>query len=240
MKKSTRTPAAVSRAPKSKKRGGRADATVARAAAIAAGRRNTIVFLSLLTVLSLTTLLLKAMAPAPLKQDAATTLFPSDAGDSLDAIFSMAVPVQPDRWKYIYVHHSQTAGGNALTLGGQRGEGVGDHFIIGNGNGLVDGELQISERWNRQASAASPAGNLVVEPDCVSICIVGDLDKKPPTPMQMGRLGQLVQALQARCRIPANRIEWLNDSNPSPAAIGRYFPATAFHDQLRSWSVAAR
>jgi len=205
----------------------------------ASGRRNTIVFLSLLTVLSLTTLLLKAMAPAPLRPDAATTLFPSDAGDSLDAIFNMSVAVRPDRWRYIYIHQSQTQSGNAMTLG-HGGEGVGDHFIVGNGNGLIDGELQISERWNRQESAMSPAGNLVVEPDCVSICIVGDLDHKPPTPMQMGRLGQLVQALQARCRIPANHIEWLNDPTATPAGIGRYFPATAFHDQIRDGSLATR
>jgi hypothetical protein len=62
--------------------------------------------------------------------------------------------------------------------------------------------------------------------------------------MQLGRLGQLVQGLQMRCRIPASRVEWLNEpaaaagpasATASAAGIGRLFPASAFHDQLRSW-----
>ena len=202
-------------------------------------RRRVVVFLSLLAVLTLTSLLLQAMARSPMQPDAADTLFAYGTGDSIDAIFRMQVPVQPSRWQYLYIHHSKTANGNALTLGNGP-EGVADHFIIGNGEGLADGELQISQRWNHQQSALSPTGNLVVQPNCVSISLVGDFDRKPPTPMQLGRLGQLVQALQMRSRIPANRVEWLNDgagstAGGSSAGIGRYFPAAAFHEQLRSW-----
>lgn len=201
-------------------------------------RRRLVVFLSLLVVLTLTSLLLQAMSRSPMQPDAADTLFAYGVGDSIDSIFRMTVPVQPTHWQYLYIHHTKTANGNALMLGGGP-EGVADHFIIGNGDGLADGELQISQRWNHQQSALSPTGNLVVEPNCVSICMVGDYDRKPPTPMQLGRLGQLVQALQLRCRIPANRVEWLNDATGanagSAAGIGRYFPAAAFHDQLRSW-----
>ncbi len=201
-------------------------------------RRRLVVFLSLLVVLTLTSLLLQAMSRSPMQPDAADTLFAYGVGDSIDSIFRMTVPVQPTHWQYLYIHHTKTANGNALMLGGGP-EGVADHFIIGNGDGLADGELQISQRWNHQQSALSPTGNLVVEPNCVSICMVGDYDRKPPTPMQLGRLGQLVQALQLRCRIPANRVEWLNDATGakggSVAGIGRYFPAAAFHDQLRSW-----
>jgi hypothetical protein len=57
--------------------------------------------------------------------------------------------------------------------------------------------------------------------------------------MQLGRLGQLVQALQTRCRIPSHHVEWLTDgagaATASAAGIGRLFPTSAFHDQLRSW-----
>ena len=201
-------------------------------------RRKVVVFMSLLAVLTLTTLLLQAMAHSPMRPDAADTLFAYGTGDSIDGIFHMQSPIQPARWQYIYIHHSKTSGGNALSLGDGI-QGIGDHFVIGNGDGLVDGELQISQRWNHQQSALAPAGNLVVEPSCVSICLVGDFDRKPPTPMQIGRLGQLVQALQTRCRIPSSRIEWLTDgpgaTTLSASGIGRLFPATAFHDQLRSW-----
>ena len=206
-----------------------------------AGRRRVVVFLSLLCVLTLTSLLLQAMARSPMQPDAADTLFVYNPGDSIDAIFRMQVPVLPARWQYLYIHQSKTTGGNALMLGNSP-EGVGDHFIIGNGDGLVDGELQISQLWNHQQSAISPSGNLKVQPNCVSICLVGDFDRKPPTPMQLGRLGQLVQALQARSRIPASRVEWLNDAagtgGSSAAGVGRYFPGGAFRDQIRSWSIA--
>ena len=202
-------------------------------------RRRAVVFVSLLAVLALTSILLQAMARSPMQPDAADTLFAYGTGDSIDAIFRMQVPVQPNRWQYLYIHHTKTSTGNALMLGNSP-DGVTDHFIIGNGDGLADGELQISQRWNHQQSALSPTGNLVVEPNCVSISLVGDFDRKPPTPMQLGRLGQLVQALQMRCRIPASRVEWLNDGTPgsssaSAAGIGRYFPAAAFRDQLRTW-----
>jgi hypothetical protein len=210
----------------------------------AANRRKLTFFISLVSVLGLTSLLLKAMARSPMQPDAADTLFAYGTGDSIDAIFHVQSPVQAGRWQYLYIHHSKTPGGNALTLGSEV-EGLGDHFVIGNGDGLADGEVQISQRWNHQQSAVAPSGNIVVQSNCISICLVGDFDRKPPTPMQLGRLGQLVQALQMRCRIPASRVEWLtepaaapagNDSaTASAAGIGRLFPASAFHDQLRSW-----
>jgi hypothetical protein len=199
------------------------------------GRRGVTVFLSLMAVLALTGLLLQAMKRKPMQQDAAETLFAFDPSDSIDSIFRMQTPIGPGRWQYLYIHHSKTVGGNALQLGNGP-HGVGDHFIIGNGDGLVDGELQISQLWSHQQSALSPAGNVKVQPNCISICLVGDFDGKPPTPMQLGRLGQLVQALQERFRIPATRVEWLNDgpggTSISPAGIGHLFPAAAFHDQL--------
>jgi hypothetical protein len=200
-------------------------------------RRRVVVLLSLVAVLTMTSLLLRWMARSPMQPDAADTLFAYSPSDSIDSIFRMQAAVQPGRWQYIYLHHSKTAGGNALAMGSGP-EGVCDHFIIGNGEGLIDGELQISQLWNHQQSAPSPSGNLRVQPNCIAICLVGDFDRNPPTPMQLGRLGQLVQALQGRCRIPANRIEWLNDGSGStggtPAGIGRFFPAAAFHDQLRA------
>jgi hypothetical protein len=203
-----------------------------------ANRRRVVVFLSLLAVLSLTSLLLNTLAKSPMHPDAADTLFAYGTGDTIDSIFHMQVPVQATRWQFLYIHHSKTTSGSALQLSGGP-EGVGDHFIIGNGDGLIDGELQISQRWNHQQAAGSPAGTLKVQPNCVSICLVGDFDRHPPTPMQLGRLGQLVQAMQLRFRIPANRVQWLNDgsgpTSASAAGIGKYFPASAFHDQLRSW-----
>lgn len=200
-------------------------------------RRRALFFVCLIALMTGTSVLLKAMAPVPMRPDAADTLFAPGSADSLDRIFQMDEAVRSDRWRYLYIHHSKTGNGNALTLGHGM-EGIGDHFVIGNGDGLADGELQISQRWNHQLPAISPSTGVKVDADCISVCIVGDFDLNPPTPMQLGRLGQLVQTLQARCAIPSNHVLWMTQNgsidHSTAAGIGRYFPAAAFHDQLRN------
>lgn len=193
-------------------------------------RRRVVVFTSLIGVLSFTSALLLALAPAPLMPDAAKSLFAVDQPDTMDPIFQTEVLPAPGRWKYIYIHHSRTPDGNAITLG-QRTGGLNDHFVIGNGNGAIDGEIQIGQRWNRQVSATPPAGATGIDPTCISICLIGDFDRNVPTPMQIKRLAQLVGALQSRFNIGADRVLVIPEPN-SPAGSGRYFPMTALRDQL--------
>jgi hypothetical protein len=147
----------------------------------------------------------------------------------MDAIFATAKPVQPGRWNYIFVHQSKTIAGNAATLGDLPG-GLADHFVIGNGDGCHDGEVQIGQRWTDQSSAAAPPGRYL-RPDCISICLVGDLDAAPPTDLQQHRLAQLLTALQSRTNIPASHIIAL-DGDATPAGIGRYYPSAKLHRQL--------
>jgi hypothetical protein len=193
-------------------------------------RRKFIVFSTLLGVLSLTSALLMALAPAPLAQDAATSLFAVDEPRSMDVIFQTRNPLAANRWKYIYIHHSNTASGNAITLGQPTG-GMGDHFLIGNGDGLMDGEIQVGQRWNQQMVPLPPTGAKAVDRDCISICLVGDFDQTVPTPTQLRRLGQLVGTLQGQLHIDRENV-LLVDQPQSPAGIGRYFPKTAFRGQL--------
>ncbi len=192
--------------------------------------RKFIVFTTLVSVLTATSALLMALAPAPLVPDAATSLFAVDEPRSMDAVFETKTPVPADRWKYIFIHHSQTASGNALTLG-ETTNGIGDHFVIGNGDGCMDGEIQISQRWNQQQVALPPAGAEKIDPACISICLVGDFDRTVPTPTQLRRLSQLVGALQGQLHIDQGDV-LLIDHPRNPAGIGRYFPKTAFRGQL--------
>ncbi|HMB96623.1 MAG TPA: N-acetylmuramoyl-L-alanine amidase, partial [Tepidisphaeraceae bacterium] len=159
-----------------------------------------------------------------------SNLFAFDTPESMDAVFQTKISAKTGRWKYIYVHHSNTAGGNALSLSREAG-GLSDHFVIGNGDGAIDGEIQIGQRWNQQESANPPRGARGIDPNCISICLVGDLDHTVPTATQLHRLTQLVNALQGRFDIPAGQVLLLNQGN-SEAGMGRYFPATAFREQL--------
>ena len=193
-------------------------------------QRKIVVFSTLLGVLSLTSALLMALEPAPITPDAASSLFAVDEPRSMDAIFETAAPVPANRWKYIYIHHSRTPAGNALTLG-QNTNGVGDHFVIGNGDGCMEGEIQISQRWNQQLSAMPPAGANTIDPACISICVVGDFDSTVPTRTQVRRLTQLVNALQGQLHIDSSKVLLMQEPK-SAAGIGRYFPTAAFRGQL--------
>ena len=191
--------------------------------------RRVIVLTSLVSVLTLTSALLLALAPAPLTPDATNRLFAIETPQTMDVIFQTDTPMRTGRWKYIYVHHSTTTAGNALSLA-RGSDGVADHFIIGNGDGSVDGEVQIGPRWNNQAEAGIPNGASKIDPDCISICLIGNFDNGVPTPTQLNRLEQLVNALQGRLRISATNVYL--DQSSSAAGVGRYFPQTAFREQL--------
>lgn len=194
-------------------------------------QRKFIVFTSLIGVLTVTSALLLALAPAPVSPDAASSLYAIDAPSSLDVIFDTKVPANPTRWKYIYIRHTRTMSGNALSLG-QNSHGMGDHFVIGNGDGAIDGEIQIGQRWNQQMAALPPLSGAVIDPSCVSIGLVGDFDRSVPTPTQLHRLSQLVRTLQSRLGIPADHVLLLSSQVNSPAGTGKYFPTGAFRAEL--------
>jgi hypothetical protein len=108
---------------------------------------------------------------------------------------------------------------------------MGDHFVIGNGDGAIDGELQIGQRWMQQASAKAPIRGSKIDPACISICLVGDFDRTVPTSTQLRRLAQLIGTLQGRFQIPADSVQ-LMEQPASVAGVGKYFPTTAFRTQL--------
>jgi hypothetical protein len=193
-------------------------------------RRTFTVLSSLVGVLTLTSVLLRAMQGAPLTADAASSLMASDTRAALDVVFQTRVPAEPERWRSIYVHHSRTPAGNAASLA-IGDAGCGDHFVIGNGDGAVDGEVQFTRRWNLQQPADPAPGQIGIDASCVSICVIGDFDKTAPTPTQLKRLEYLVQTLQERMRVPAKEV-WLFDRPGSTAGAGRFFPRSAFQNQL--------
>jgi hypothetical protein len=192
--------------------------------------RQVVVFTSLVGVLVFTSALLMALAPAPLTPDATNNLFAVDAPASMDAVFQTEVASNNTAWKYIYIHHSRSNTSNTNNITQSNGD-LSDHFVIGNGDGLADGEVQMGQRWEEQQSAAAPTRGTKIDPACISICLVGDFDNAHPTPTQLRRLSQLVNAIQAHYRIPLNSVA-LGDQSKSVAGIGRYFPVNSFHEQL--------
>lgn len=202
-----------------------------RANVAAASQRRVLVFASLLTALTLVSALLLALAPAPLRPSAVRSLFALGAPQSLECIFDTSVPVQQHgRWNSIYVRHSQSLSGSALTLAETPG-GLPDHFVIGNGDGCVDGELQIGQRWTEQLPPGLPPGLDRIEPGCISICLIGNFDQTGPTQTQQRRLVQLLGVLQSRLQIPAEQVILVPTGGP--AGVGTRFPLADMKVQLR-------
>ena len=192
--------------------------------------RKVAVFVTLVGMVAFTSVLLLVLAPPPVTPSNWRSLFALDAPESLDVVFQTHVPVTTGRWRYIYVHHSRTTSGDAVSLAQQTG-GI-DHFVIGNGDGCIDGEIQMTQAWNHQPSiTAPPQGASQMDPSCISICLVGDFDSSKPTPTQQRRLEQLVGTLQTRLRISAADVQ-VYDLAQSAAGIGHSFPIAAFRNQI--------
>lgn len=192
--------------------------------------RRVAVFVTLVGMVAFTSVLLLVLAPPPVTPSNWRSLFAIDAPENLDIIFQTSQPVEAGRWKYIYVHHSRTTSGDAVTLTEQ--SGATDHFVIGNGDGCVDGEIQMTQAWNHQQSITSPPqGASQMDSGCISICLVGDFDSGKPTPTQQRRLQQLVGTLQSKLRISGSDV-LVYDRAQSPAGIGHSFPLVEFRNQI--------
>ena len=199
--------------------------------AVPSARRRVVVLVCLVGVMTLTSALLLAIAPVPLSPQATSSLLAVDTPQSFDEVFeSPSVPIEAKRWNYIYIHHSAGTSGNAQSLLGSDSM-LADHFVIGNGDGAADGEIQIGRRWNQQLAPGSVSGAESIAPSCISICLIGDFNQGRPTPTQQRQLVQLVTALQSRLHISNDRVSFFEKAALS-AGIGSYFPAKDFRKQI--------
>lgn len=186
----------------------------------ARARRRAMVMMTFLGSSAGVSLLLMVLAPAPLAPDASRTLFATGAAESIQQALEPPSPARAGRWRRVFVHHSRTDHGSAVTLG-HGPHGLADHFLIGNGRGCADGEIQVSRRWDMQLAAAPPGVKL--GDDCISICLVGDFDRTAPTTSQLLRLEQLLLAIRERYGVgPENVVAF--DLAGSPVGIGHNFP----------------
>jgi len=102
------------------------------------------------------------------------------------------------KWKYITLHHSATREGNAEVFDrNHRQRGMGGlfyHFVIGNGTGSRDGEIEVGWRWQRQIEVERPRD--------IQICLVGNFNRQNITPAQFNYLVKLLKILTRQYSIP--------------------------------------
>lgn len=166
---------------------------------------------------------------------------PTPAASSSQTTLNRAVqkaiaraPVQRGRWKYIVIHHSGTEVGTMAGMDAYHRErrhmenGLAYHFVIGNGQGMADGEIGVARRWTQQLDGghlASEALNKV----SLGICLVGNFDQVTPTAKQIRSLEALVRALLTRCELSTRAVRTHQGINPVYTRCpGRYFPKLSF------------
>lgn len=183
-------------------------------------------------------LILSDPAPAPRLGSGLPALDLNVSARPIGTIFDTAAPVKRDQWVEIIIHDSGSQHGTVESLAreaqSQGLKGLGYHFVIGNGNGMGDGDLHVGYRWNEQLPGAHLAG-----PDAdwhnlhsIAICLVGNGEVADFTPRQMDRLVALVRGLQEELNIGIERV-LLNSALSDRPSPGRRFPEQRFRDQLR-------
>lgn len=157
----------------------------------------------------------------------------------MDSIFQTSEPITESRWDSIVIVHSGSPAGSAADIAGEhRGlgyDGLGFHFVIGNGTRMGDGEIHVGYRWIDQRDGADLAGvsDGFTSSGVIEICLVGDGDRRPFTDQQLHRLAQVVSALAEKLEIPTDQIH-LHKDLAGTTSPGQFFPQAEFEQMLDS------
>ena len=116
------------------------------------------------------------------------------------------------RWDYVVIHHSGGPTGSAAAFDKyhrevRKWDELGYHFVIGNGSGSGDGQIEVGPRWTKQkhgAHAKTPDNQY--NDHGIGICLVGNFDVTRPTARQMQALVRLVAYLSDTYRVPQRGI----------------------------------
>jgi N-acetyl-anhydromuramyl-L-alanine amidase AmpD len=154
-------------------------------------------------------------------------------------------------WKYIVVHHSATARGNAASFDRshrvERGwDELGYHFVIDNGKGGPDGRIEVGGRWTKQKWGAHTGGTPDNEYNNhgIGICLVGDFSNRMPSRAQIASLERLIRTLARRHNIDASNVighrEAPNSSTACPGGGFQKWVANGLRAKLRTQLAGVR
>ncbi len=136
------------------------------------------------------------------------------------------------RWSQIEIYYSGTESGNIESAYGVLG-GVGSpehinpdrkqnekvsnvvncHFVICNGNGGRDGQIQATEKWERQSSGLPLVGTVdeTTTDQTIYICVIADGEAVSATDFQIKRTEALVEELSRKFNIQPDSIRYPDD-----------------------------
>lgn len=202
-------------------------------------RRTVVVLGSLIGAMTLAAGLLLALEPSPvvpISDGLMATSVSSHQRDPEAVLFDTLPAVDARRWQAIVIHHSGARQGSAETLNAAHEKlglgGLGYHFVVNNGRGAPDGQIQLGFRWKRQMVGAYTGGKdgEWYNRNALGICVIGDPVAQAPTETQLSELVWLVRKLQQRFEIPADRVLIQGDRAGEKSAP--LFPLASFRQRL--------
>ena len=149
------------------------------------------------------------------------------------------VDVDENEWEYVVLHHSATDEGNAIRFDRYHREkrkwpeGLAYHFVIGNGKGSGNGEIEVGNRWKKQIYGAHTA-NMDLNQIAIGICLVGNFEEdNKPTNNQFESLTSLVNYVSRRYKISESNVIMHNQVNQKGTACpGKNFPYEQLIDRV--------
>lgn len=158
---------------------------------------------------------MRTRAPQPVQPIAPPQARSNDTDDSAETQINIDALRPPGgirrNWTTIVVHHSAAASATPQGMDSwhrQRGweNGLGYHFVIGNGVNYGDGRIFVGPRWRKQiqgAHCASSSGRYFgkwrtggyFNEQGIGICLIGDFDHGQPTRRQLAALKTLIRYL---------------------------------------------
>jgi len=174
-------------------------------------------------------------APAPMPHPAAIHIAPHPAAPPSGVPVAWIPRVPANHWMWIIIHHSDSDYGSAAIIDKwhrDRGfDELGYHFVIGNGTNSGDGQIEVGPSWTKQKwGAHDNALDNRYNTNGIGICLVGNLNKNPPTPKQLHSLMRLVVYLMKTYDIPDDRVLGHGETKTTQCP-GRYMNVAAIRSQ---------
>ena len=123
-------------------------------------------------------------------------------------------PQSPGRWDRIEIYYSGTKAGNIeqlASLGGlASAEDINCHFVICNGLGASDGQIQSTEKWQNQWSII-PGRTWYGSGQTIRICVIADGKSAHPTDSQRQMMHVLIDELSRMLGIQADFVYYPSD-----------------------------
>jgi hypothetical protein len=144
-------------------------------------------------------------------------------------------------WRAIVVHHMASGTGSAAAIHrihrAKGWDGIGYHFVIGNGTLTKDGKIELGYRWKTQEVAAHCKAPRNGDKNwwnrrSIGICLIGDFTSTKPSPAQMDSLVSVIRVLMAEYHIPLSEVRPHGDVKVT-ACPGAKFPWGELTRRLR-------